>query len=165
MELRALIRLASEIIAYYWPMRTFVHHNPLHGLEVHPFDEAAGRALQWLGGKGYLSSEIFRDYVCSGRILPHHLDHALKPFAQEQSVKLGARAVTRFEVLRACLVQDVDAPADEVLDFRIQRHPGRTVITGLAERLASILEPTAVQSDPVGQIVPGRDTTLAAWCD
>ena len=32
-ELRALILLASEVIADYWPMRTFVHHNPLHGLE------------------------------------------------------------------------------------------------------------------------------------
>ena len=28
MELRGMIRLASEVIAQYWPMRTFVHHNP-----------------------------------------------------------------------------------------------------------------------------------------
>ncbi len=44
MELRTLIRLASEIIAYYWPMRTFVHHNPLHGLEDLPFEQ--GRAAR-----------------------------------------------------------------------------------------------------------------------
>ena len=30
MELRARSGLASEVIAQYWPMRTFVHHNPLH---------------------------------------------------------------------------------------------------------------------------------------
>ena len=65
MELRALIRLSSEIIAYYWPMRTFVHHNPLHGLEVHPFDEALGQAQRLLGGKGYLANEIFREYARS----------------------------------------------------------------------------------------------------
>ena len=109
MELRALIRLSSEIIAYYWPMRTFVHHNPLHGLEVHPFDEAVGRAQQLLGGKGYLANEIFRDYVRSGRILPRHLDLVLKPFAQDQSVKLGERTVTQLEVLRACFLHKIDA--------------------------------------------------------
>ena len=54
MELRALIRLASEIIAYYWPMRTFVHHNPLHGLEDLPFEEAVQRGQRWRGGNGYL---------------------------------------------------------------------------------------------------------------
>jgi uncharacterized protein YbcC (UPF0753/DUF2309 family) len=37
-ELRALILLASEVIADYWPMRTFVHHNPLHGLEYLDFE-------------------------------------------------------------------------------------------------------------------------------
>ena len=48
MQLRGLIRLSSEIIAYYWPMRTFVHHNPLHGLEDLHFDEATRRAQQLL---------------------------------------------------------------------------------------------------------------------
>ncbi|HVO92611.1 MAG TPA: putative inorganic carbon transporter subunit DabA, partial [Terriglobales bacterium] len=53
MELRTLIHLASEAVSYYWPMRTFVHHNPLHGLEDLPFEEAVQRAQRLLGGKGY----------------------------------------------------------------------------------------------------------------
>jgi uncharacterized protein len=165
MQLRALIRLSSEIIAYYWPMRTFVHHNPLHGLEIHHFDEAVGLAQPLLGGNGYLSNEIFRDYVSSGRILPRHLDLAVKTFAQEQSAKLGARTVTHFEVLRACLLHDIDPPADEILDIQIQRHPNRTVIAALADRLASNLEPPAIQRNPADEPAPGRRATLAAWCD
>jgi uncharacterized protein YbcC (UPF0753/DUF2309 family) len=43
MELRGTIRLASEVIAQYWPMRTFVHHNPLHSLEYLPFTETVRR--------------------------------------------------------------------------------------------------------------------------
>ena len=33
MELRGIVLLAGEVIPHYWPARTFVHHNPLHGLE------------------------------------------------------------------------------------------------------------------------------------
>ena len=43
-ELRGEVSLASAIIAQYWPMRTFVHHNPLHSLEYLPFEEAVGAA-------------------------------------------------------------------------------------------------------------------------
>ena len=40
MELRSLVNLAGEPISHYWPMKTFIHHNPLHGLEHLSFDEA-----------------------------------------------------------------------------------------------------------------------------
>ena len=159
-----MIRLSSEIIAYYWPTRTFVHHNPLHGLEVHPFDEAVGRAQQLLGGKGYLANELFRDYVRSGRILPRHLDLVLRPLAQDQSVKLGERTVTQLEVLRACFLYKIDPPADEMLDLQIRRHPDRAAITALAERLASSLEPV-MKKNPLGESAPDRRATLAVWCD
>src|SRR5574340_705852 len=54
MELRGVVRLAGEVIAQYWPMRTFVHHNPLHSIEYLPFEEAVKRGKQFLGGNGYL---------------------------------------------------------------------------------------------------------------
>ena len=165
MELRALIRLSSEIIAYYWPMRTFVHHNPLHGLEVHPFDEAVRRAQRLLGGKGYLANEIFREYARSGRILPRHLDLVLKPLASDQSVKLGQLTVTQLEVLRICFLDKIDAPANEMLDLQIQRHPDRAAITALVERLASSLEPPVMKKDSLDESAPDRRATLAVWCD
>jgi hypothetical protein len=40
LKIRAMIHVAAEPIPYFWPMRTFIHHNPLHGLEHLPFKEA-----------------------------------------------------------------------------------------------------------------------------
>ena len=54
MELRGIVQLAGEVIAQYWPMRTFVHHNPLHSLEYLPFEETVRRGKQFMGGDGYL---------------------------------------------------------------------------------------------------------------
>ena len=60
MELRGIVQLAGEVIAQYWPMRTFVHHNPLHSLEYLPFEETVRRGKQFMGGNGYLPGELYR---------------------------------------------------------------------------------------------------------
>jgi uncharacterized protein YbcC (UPF0753/DUF2309 family) len=112
MQLRALILLSSEIIAQYWPVRTFVHHNPLHGLEELQFEEATQRAQQLFGGKSYLSNEVFRDYVRSRRILPRQIDAALKPRVHDKQVTLGHHKITDFDVLRAHLLQGISAPPE-----------------------------------------------------
>ena len=55
MEVRSYVQMAGEVIPQYWPMRTFIHHNPLHGLEGLHFDEAVKRGAHLFGGRGYLS--------------------------------------------------------------------------------------------------------------
>jgi uncharacterized protein YbcC (UPF0753/DUF2309 family) len=165
MELRTLIRLASEIIAYYWPMRTFVHHNPLHGLEDLPFEEAIARAQLLLGGNGYFSNDSFRDYFRCERFLPRHIDAVLRERAQTKQVKLGAAGITHLDVLRACLLtEDSTLPGDK-LDALLARHADRDVIGTLAARMSMILEqPDDANGGGEAQSI-GRKETLAAWCD
>ncbi len=170
MQLRGLILLSSEIISQYWPMRTFVHHNPLHGLEDLHFEDAVRRGHQLLGGKGYLSNELFRGYVRSGRIRPHHIDAALKTLVHDKHVALGAREISHFEVLRAHLLQGITAPAEETLDAQINRRPDRTLIKTLADHLTPALNPPAIQESLEAGVheertALGRRSTLAAWCD
>ena len=164
MQLRAVVRLSSEIIAYYWPMRTFVHHNPLHGLEDRHFHDAAGHARRTLGAAGYLLNENFRDYFSAGRILPRHLNAALKPLAQEREVQLGSRTVRHFEVLRAHVLQGLNAPPEEMLAALIRRRPDGRLVERLAERAAAAAK-AAVEKIIEKESAHGPHELLATWCD
>ena len=164
MQLRAVVRLSSEIIAYYWPMRTFIHHNPLHGLEDLQFHDATGQARQTLGAAVYLPNEIFRNYFRAGRILPRQLDAALKPLAEEREVQLGSRTVSQFEVLRAHVLQGLDAPPEEMLADLIRRRPDGRFVEQLAER-APAAPKAAAKKIIEKESTLGPRELLATWCD
>ena len=163
MELRTLIRLASEVVSYYWPMRTFVHHNPLHGLEYLPFEKALQEGEKILGGRGYLAGAIFRHYVRAGRILPRHLDGVLKTLAQSRQIKLGVREISHLEVLRACMLGETAAPPADAFDAQLRRHPARDTIATLAKLLAQAEAKTKGHASQRRAL--GSDETLASWCD
>ena len=138
MELRGVVRLADEVIAQYWPMRTFVHHNPLHSLEYLPFEETVRRGKQFMGGNGYLPGHLYRGYLKAGRIQSAHLEAALKPLVQEKQVVIGARRVTHGEVLRACLAEGLCTPVMEPLDDQLP-DPANELIDRVAARLEPVL--------------------------
>lgn len=169
-QMRELVLLSAGIIANYWPMRNFVHHNPLHGLEYLPFEDAARRGYELLGGKSYLSCEIFREYARSGRILPRHINAALKPLVRDNHVTLWKRKVTHLEFLRVQLLQGISVPAEEALETLICCHPDRLLIESLTDHVMSALDlqtvpyaiETSVQEE---QKSLGRYCTLATWCD
>lgn len=169
MELRATIQLASEVIAQYWPMRTFVHHNPLHSLEYLPFHEAVRRGRQYLGGEGYLPGDTYRGYLKSGRIQSRHLDAALEPSALNQYLTLGPCRISHLEVLRACMTHALSSPRYEPLDALLDLGPGEEQVDSVAEHLSQLTSPTfhervktTIQAD---QAVLGRYLTLSSWCD
>ena len=169
MELRGVVRLAGEVIAQYWPMRTFVHHNPLHSLEYLPFEEAVRRGQQFLGGNGYLPSHLYRGYLRSGRIQLRHLDAALTPLVHDKRLTIGARTVSHGEVLRVCLAEGLCTPAMEPLDDQLP-DPANELI----DRVAAWLEPVLTFPDlreriraiaEGDQAALGRWLTLSHWCD
>ncbi len=169
MELRGVVKLAGEVIGQYWPMRTFVHHNPLHGLEYLPFGEAVRRGKQFMGGDGYLPSRLYRSYLSAGRIGAAHLDAALKPLIEEKQVVIGSRRVTHGEVLRACLTEGFCEPVLEPLDAHMH-DPSHELIERLAGTLSSVLTSAdldgrirAIASGD--QAALGRWITLSHWCD
>ena len=169
MELRGIVHLAGEVIAQYWPMRTFVHHNPLHSLEYLPFEETVRRGKQFMGGNGYLPSHQYRAYLKSGRIRLEDLDAVLKPLVRDTQVLLGSHRLTHGEVLRACLTEGLCDPGVEPLEAELP-DPSKELIDQLAAKLTGVLR-TRDLRERIGNIVEsdqaalGRWITLSHWCD
>ena len=61
------------------PSSTTIH---CIALNILPFEETVRRGKQFMGGNGYLPSQLYREYLKSGRIRSTHLDAALKPLVR-----------------------------------------------------------------------------------
>ena len=158
--IRELVSQASGVIAHYWPMSMFVHHNPLHNIESMHFEEAVRVGRRFVGGTGYLPNEVYREYVQSGRIQPGHLEAAIRPIAKDQNVTIGGRSISHFDVLRAHLLSGNTAPAADTLEAFVNRSPNSDALRKLATSLTSVLTETKAEESPLG-----RRLSLVEWCD
>lgn len=68
LKIRSMIYVAAEPVPYLWPMRTFIHHNPLHGLEDIPFDAAMKKGAHLFHGEAYLPRTGYQQYLRQGKI-------------------------------------------------------------------------------------------------
>ncbi len=122
-QLRQIIIEASEPIAPFWPMRTMVAQNPIHGLEYLPFDQAVRKGKQLLGGNGYLSNEEYRQLYRDGRITPDSVTRAFTrvrlPQKHQDFVKIGSRQITAQEVWHLHLLFGFEALHPSLLDWEL----------------------------------------------
>jgi uncharacterized protein YbcC (UPF0753/DUF2309 family) len=101
-QVRQIVLKASEPIAPFWPMRTMVAQNPIHGLEYLPFDQAVRKGKDLLGGNGYLSNEEYRQFYQNGRITQEGFERAFSRVGprviEQNSIKVGSRKITSKDV-------------------------------------------------------------------
>ena len=67
-QIRSMVFVAGEPIPFFWPMRAFIHHNPLHGLERMPFEEAIAEGKQLFHGAGFLPRTTYQHYYKQNKI-------------------------------------------------------------------------------------------------
>lgn len=84
LKIRSSIHVAAEPIPFFWPMRTFIHHNPLHGLEHLSFSEAADLGAKIFHGKSFLPRKMYQEYIQNGRIECTTLERLIDQFIAEQ---------------------------------------------------------------------------------
>ena len=135
-ELLQQIEEAAEPVSQFWPMKGFVSHNPIMGLEHLPFDEASRQAKHLIGADAYLPNEEYRGFCRTGRITQRSIDRALERLGprNEASISLGARTIAAAEVQRLHLVHGIDALEPALFEW--QFHERGSFVATAPRRLA-----------------------------
>ncbi|MFO0775126.1 MAG: DUF2309 domain-containing protein [Nitrospiraceae bacterium] len=169
MELRSYVQLAAESISQFWPMRTFIHHNPLHGLEMLPFEQAVKRGEALFGGRGYLANAHARALFVRGAIAADDLDEVLGAIAADKRVMVGARALSHREVLRLSMIHGITDEGEPNPRTAPKQAEHAAQLARLSAWLtANWTRPLRAESQPVMAWEPTElptKETLARWCD
>ena len=81
LRIRAMVYVAGEPVAFFWPMRSFIHHNPLHGLEHLPFETAVQRGTALFKARGFLTRALYQGYLADDKVDPEALAAEVRAFA------------------------------------------------------------------------------------
>ncbi len=149
-ELRARIRLALGMMPDTWPMETFIHHNPLNGLEDLPFEDAVELGQELFGGKGYPDRGFFRESIRTGRISRQDLWETFprEPSGERpetQSCQMGGRSVSFESFCAAQFLISPDLPffapedsEEEKTPFDPSRIEGQQLVRVLAKSVSEL---------------------------
>jgi uncharacterized protein YbcC (UPF0753/DUF2309 family) len=111
---------ASHLLAAQGPIKIFIHHNTLHGLEHLPFDQAVTEAECLLGGRAYLDPGDFRRLYGVGRIGDEDLEAALagRPVGETLTLANNTCLSTR-QLERLAMLHPWEPVAPPELDWQI----------------------------------------------
>jgi len=82
-QIRSMVFVAGEPIPFFWPMRAFIHHNPLHGLERMSFEEAIAEGQNLFHGAGFLPRSTYQRYYKHNKIDIQSLKSGIDDFLKQ----------------------------------------------------------------------------------
>ena len=147
-SINQIIQEAAEPVSQFWPMKGYVSHNPLQGLEHLPFDEAFRQAKGLFGAEGYLPLPEYRSFYQNGRIKRESLDAAmaLEGPVSDEFIAMASRTITASEVYKLNLVHGIDPIEPVLFDWHLQNinalkqpQPGSTTDLDLEELWQKVL--------------------------
>ena len=153
-QVRQIVLNASEPIAPFWPMRTMVAQNPIHGLEYLPFDQAVRKGKDLLGGNGYLANREYRKFYRNGRITKDSFERAFarvgpRPDGQVP-IEVGSRKVTPKDVWQSHVLFGFEELPPSLLEWELNGGGAtKQFRQDLSEESRKkIIEQTIKESDP-----------------
>ena len=117
-KLNPIIQNVGDLLPSQGPLSGFAFLNPLQGLENLPFAEGIMRGARLFGCKPYLSEDVYRDKLATGRIILDDIRAVLRTELQDAASTPIAPSGTRFE-MRLAMVQHPlrSAPPEELRWF------------------------------------------------
>lgn len=89
LRVRSTAYVAGEPVPFFWPMRTFIHHNPLYGLEHMPFEQAVRRAKGLFHARMFLPRSNYQNWQREGKISQVAIDQELSRRSQSLPIVPG----------------------------------------------------------------------------
>jgi uncharacterized protein YbcC (UPF0753/DUF2309 family) len=89
LRIRSMIHVAAEPLPFSWPMRSFIHHNPLHGLENLPFDQAVQQGAELFHARGGLPREEYQRFLAVDKVDREKLETAVSDILAEHEAIPG----------------------------------------------------------------------------
>ncbi|QOY55362.1 DUF2309 family protein [Candidatus Sulfurimonas marisnigri] len=78
----------KDIVPNYWPIGSFIHHNPLKGFEDLHFKDALKKAQNIFGGKVYMDSSYFMDLYWQGKIDISTIEANIKDLLNKNNLEI-----------------------------------------------------------------------------
>jgi hypothetical protein len=110
-----MVTMAGEVLPFFWPMRNFIHHNPLHGLEHLPFEQAVAEASRLFHARGWLRRTDYQQMLADGDIDPPVLEtmvgEQVDAWLIKDSTRPDPEAGALLKRLLMAMLTELDQPA------------------------------------------------------
>ncbi len=113
--INSLIENAVDLFHNFWPMTSFIHHNPLHGFENMHFEDAVNKAQDYFHNRKFLSRQEYQKFFKEGKIKPKKLQDEVKNYCQKNQEE-GTYEKLYFHILTDTSKKP-DDKTDEFIEF------------------------------------------------
>ena len=114
LRIRSMIHVAAEPLPLFWPMRTFIHHNPLHGLEH--------LGAELFGARPFLPRTEYQRLLAEGAVDRGLIEQAVADFVATRAPLPGIDLQSWLNKLLTDVPDPVMQPADWPTVLPCMRH-------------------------------------------
>eukprot|EP01022_Parablepharisma_sp_SALTPOND_P024056 TRINITY_DN5286_c0_g2_i1.p1 TRINITY_DN5286_c0_g2~~TRINITY_DN5286_c0_g2_i1.p1 ORF type:complete len:1085 (-),score=71.43 TRINITY_DN5286_c0_g2_i1:3686-6940(-) len=96
MSIAQKLESIKDTFPHYWPIGSFIHHNPLKGFEELHFKDGLKKAQEIFGGKTYMDSSYFMELYNKGKIDKTILEENIKNSLESAGFEIPIDIVKKF---------------------------------------------------------------------